>query len=230
MTRSTAPLGERPHLADEVASHIRDLIMSGELRPGEFIRLDRVAEDVGVSVTPVREALQALRAEDMVRLEPRRGYIVSQLSRQDLDDLFRVQSELTAELVARAADRINQADLRTLESIHAEITREADTGAPAQLAQLEHQFHREINRIARSRKLAWLLGHATRYIPQHFYVGSPAWRTAMLEDHAALLTAFTAGDPEQARTAMRRHVDDGRRRLLGHLEKIGMWGDPVHDS
>jgi DNA-binding GntR family transcriptional regulator len=230
MTRSTAPIGERPHLADEVATHIRDLIMSGELRPGEFIRLDRVAEDVGVSVTPVREALQALRAEDMVRLEPRRGYIVSQLSRQDLDDLFGVQSELTGELVARAAARITDADLRTLESMNAEITQEADTGTPARLAQLEHQFHREINRIARSRKLAWLLSHATRYIPQHFYVGSSAWRTAMLEDHATLLAAFAARDSAQARTAMRRHVDDGRRRLLGHLEEIGMWSDPIHES
>jgi DNA-binding GntR family transcriptional regulator len=227
MTRSTPALGARPHLADEVASHIRDLIMSGQLQPGEFIRLDRIAEELGVSVTPVREALQALRAEDMVLLEPRRGYLVSPLHRQDLEDLFRMQSELTGELVVRATKQLSEGDLRTLAGMHAEIEQTVTLPSAPGLALLEHQFHREINRLAQSRKLAWLLGHATRYLPQHFYVDNPEWRTAMLRDHAELIEAFQTRDADRARAAMQRHVEDGRARLLRHLETTGMWGNEM---
>src|SRR5437588_415442 len=78
----------RAQLSDEVAGHLRAAIMSGALRPGTFIRLDETAAKLGVSVTPVREALLKLRGEGMVRLEPHRGHVVLPLSRQDGDDIF----------------------------------------------------------------------------------------------------------------------------------------------
>nr|MDT0663888.1 GntR family transcriptional regulator [Micromonospora sp. DSM 115978] len=84
--RTGRALERRPQLAEEVAAHLRDMIMSGQVWPGEFIRLDDVAKDLGVSVTTVREALLTLRGEDMVELEPRRGYVVAPLSRQDIKD------------------------------------------------------------------------------------------------------------------------------------------------
>jgi len=65
----------RPQLADEVATALRERIMSGDLRPGARIRLEEVAAQLGVSITPVREALLTLRGEDMVELQPRRGYV-----------------------------------------------------------------------------------------------------------------------------------------------------------
>ncbi|WP_242424773.1 GntR family transcriptional regulator, partial [Frankia sp. EI5c] len=93
-----APLPRAPQLADEVAAHLRDLIMSGHIWPGEYIRLDEVARELGVSVTPVREALVRLRSEDMVELEPRRGYVVAPLSQQDIRDLFSLQGDIAGEL------------------------------------------------------------------------------------------------------------------------------------
>src|SRR5205807_8906231 len=89
--RSRRPL-RRAQLSDEVAGHLRAAIMSGALRPGTFIRLDETAAKLGVSVTPVREALLKLRGEGMVRLEPHRGHVVLPLSRQDVDDIFWVQA------------------------------------------------------------------------------------------------------------------------------------------
>src|SRR5664279_1472908 len=104
----------RVQLSEEVASHLRDMIMSGTLRPGEFIRLEAVAHKLGVSVTPVREALLLLRGEDIVRLLPRRGCVGAPLSRVDVEDLFDVQARLAGELAARAVSRVTEEDLGRL--------------------------------------------------------------------------------------------------------------------
>lgn len=79
---------DRPQLPDEVAAELRGNIMSGDLRPGTRVRLEEVAGRLGMSITPVREALLTLRGEDMVELVPRKGYVVAPLSRQDVLDLF----------------------------------------------------------------------------------------------------------------------------------------------
>ncbi|MGV9423341.1 GntR family transcriptional regulator [Streptomyces sp. NPDC003656] len=81
-------------------------LRSGEARPGDFLRTERVAEAVGVSSTPVREGLLALRSEGFVQLVPRRGFVVAPFTRQDVRDLFWAQAQLSGELAARAARRI----------------------------------------------------------------------------------------------------------------------------
>jgi DNA-binding GntR family transcriptional regulator len=78
----------REQLSDEVAAHLRADIMTGTLRPGTFIRLDETAAALGVSITPVREALRTLRGEGMVQLEPHRGHVVVPLTRGDIEDIF----------------------------------------------------------------------------------------------------------------------------------------------
>src|SRR5581483_6398970 len=94
-------LGERPQLSDEVAARIRQAIMSGKVRQGEYLRLERLAAEFGISVTPVREALKSLRSEGFVVLEPRRGFVVARLSQQDVKDLFWAQAVVAAELTSR---------------------------------------------------------------------------------------------------------------------------------
>ena len=225
--------GPAPQLPDRIALVLRDRILSGELRPGTFLRMDRIAAELGVSHTPVREALQSLRAEDMVHAVPRRGFVVAELTRDDVADLFEVQADLTGRLAARAACRMSPADLDDLRTLAGRVSDLAgstpEDAAPAELEPLvsaEHRLHAEINRVASSRKLAWLVGRSAHYLPAHFYSGSPAWRAGALRSHTELLDALGAADPEAARSAMRRHVLDGRDLLLAHLDAIGMWADP----
>lgn len=228
---ATTP-GRSPQLPDRIALVLRDRILSGELRPGTFLRMDRIAADLGVSHTPVREALQSLRAEDMVHAVPRRGYVVAELTRGDVADLFDVQAELTGTLAARAAERGRPADVDTVRAL-ADRVAELAAHTPADagpdgldpLVRAEHRLHAEINRLAASRKLAWLVGRSAHYLPAHFYTGSPAWRRAAVGAHVELVDALAAADPDAARSAMRRHVLDGRDLLLTHLDAIGMWAD-----
>ena len=214
------PLSARPQLSDEVAAHLREAIMSGALRPGQFVRLDAVAAELGVSVTPVREALLALRGEDMVELEPRRGFVVSPLSRQDVEDMFRLQADLAAQLVGRATELIGDEQLRHVEQVAREL---AVAQGHHELSALEYEFHRLINKAAGSRKLARFLDIATRYTPARVYTGDPQWRVQVVADHAAILAALRARDADAAREAVFRHVKDGEQRLLRHLDGVGMW-------
>jgi DNA-binding GntR family transcriptional regulator len=217
------PMNSRPQLSEEVAVHIRDLIMAGTLRPGERLRLEDLAARLGVSITPVREALLTLRGEDMVELQPRRGYVVAPMSRQDIEDVFALQANLAGELAARASRRTNDEQLTELHEVQARLRVAVAEARLSELEQLEFGFHRLINRVTESRKLARFLHAATRYTPHRFYASDPAWRANMLSDHQALLEALAARDPEAARAAMARHFTDGAERLVKHLDDIGMW-------
>jgi DNA-binding GntR family transcriptional regulator len=220
-------LNPRPQLSEEVAIHIRDLIMDGTLRPGERLRLEDLASQLGVSITPVREALFTLRGEDMVELQPRRGYVVAPLERQDIEDVFALQANLAGELAARASRRSSAEQLADLYAMHAELREAATNARLPELERLEFDFHRLINRIAGARKLAWFLRTATRYTPARFYSSDPAWRANMVSDHQTLLDALAARDPDGARAAMARHFTDGAERLVKHLDGVGIWQQPA---
>lgn len=233
--------GDAPALPERVVLQLRERILSGVLRPGTFLRPDRLAVELGVSPTPVREALQALRADDMVRALPRRGFVVAPLDRGDVVDLFAVQAHLTGELAARAAVALDADGLAVLRDLAAEVDAliaaaadaEGSSSAPLRLAgddlalaEAEHRFHAALNRAGGARKLAWLVGRAAHYLPPRFYTDREAWRTATVDAHRRLLAALAAGDADTARAAMGGHVLDGRDLLVAHLEAVGFWDEP----
>src|SRR5260370_22169599 len=114
----TASRFPRRQLSDEVASYVRELIVSGHLRSGEFIRQEHIAEELELSATPVREGLLSLKGEGFVLLKPRRGFVVAPLSAADVRDLFTAQALLAGELVCRAAGRISEDDPDQLPRVH----------------------------------------------------------------------------------------------------------------
>lgn len=147
--RSTGVV-RREQLSDEVAARLRADIMTGALRPDTFIRLDETAVRLGVSITPVREALRTLRGEGMVELEPHRGHRVVPLSRADIEDIFWLQAAIARELAASTARRITTAQIDELAELTTQLATAADTRDPDQIAQCEFAFHRAFNRAGGS--------------------------------------------------------------------------------
>lgn len=213
-------LTSRQQLPEQVATYVRELIISGVVRPGEHLRIDRIADEVGVSNTPVREGLLALRSEGFVRQAPRRGFVVAPFTRQDVRDLFWVQARLAGELTARAALRITSDQVARLTS-NVDRYREA-TGRDL-IAGLGHAFHREINLASRSDRLALLLGGVVRQLPNTFYATIEGHVSATREDHPGILEALRRRDPDRARTLMREHIAQGADRLIEELERRGAW-------
>ncbi|MBA9001335.1 GntR family transcriptional regulator [Thermomonospora cellulosilytica] len=213
----------RPQLSDEVAARLREQIMDGRVRPGEYLRLERLAAEFGISVTPVREALQSLRSQGFVQLEPRRGFVVAPLSRQDVADLFWVQAGIAAELAARAAGAITTGALRELTAIQDAMRRAAAEGRTDVVEEHNHAFHRSINLTAGSAKLAWSLSSVARYVPRGLYGRLPDWPRTALEDHDLVLAALAEADPERTAAAMRAHIVRAGELLIAHLERQGLW-------
>lgn len=208
---------ERRPLSEEVASHVRSLIMSGTLRAGEFVRLDRIADELDVSATPVREGLQALRGEGFLTFEPRRGFVVAPLTPDDVEDLFLVQADIAGELAARAAAVVTPEWMAELHRLQGELRAAMDDGRPEDVVECNREVHRHINLAAAAPKLAWMLSVAVRYVPEPFFLRIEGWSQASLHDHDDVLAALEARDGEAARAAMREHILHAGRLLATHL-------------
>jgi DNA-binding GntR family transcriptional regulator len=213
----------RSQLSDEVAAHLREAIMTGVLRPGTFIRLDETAARLGVSITPVREALLTLRGEGMVALEPRRGYVVQPLSRQDIADIYWLQATIAKELVSSAADRLTAEQIDELERANEALEAAVAEGDPATVGAAEFAFHRLLNRGAGRIKLAWFLLHAARYMPPQIYVTDPSWGANAVDTHRRLIEALRRRDKATLAELSAAEFNDGVHRLLEQLERNGMW-------
>lgn len=209
----------RPQLSDEAAGYVRELIMTGQLRPGDFIRLDEIARSLAVSTTPVREGLLALRGEGFLRLEPRRGFVVAPLSTKDIRDIFTAQATLAGELAARAAAAMTRTEHTTLNELQAALEAAARAGEIGRLEALNHAFHRLINRAADAPKVAWLLSVGARYVPRRFYATITGWPDASARDHAAIIAALVTHDADEARESMASHVRHAGELLAQHLER-----------
>lgn len=216
-------LRPRAQLSDEVASLLRHKIMTAEYPPGRHIRMDETALALGVSVTPVREALLTLRGEGLVVLAPHRGYAVAELTRTDVEDMFWLQG-MAAQRIARCtAGVVSPAQLAGLGDALAALRTAAAAGDPQAIAEAEFEFHRAHNRIAGCGKLAWFLLTMSRYTPHQLYAADPEWARTALDSHERLLSAYRERDGEAAATAVQRQFDDGAARLLRHLERAGIW-------
>lgn len=213
----------RPQLSEEVATHLRGQVMTAALRPGDHVRLDETAQRLGVSVTPVREALLTLRGEGMVNLVPRRGYVVAELSRLDVEDLFWLQGEIAVKLALRTADVITEDQLGELDWCNRRLRSALDSGDVTGVQDAEFDFHRVHNHVADGRKLAWFLLAASRYTPARLYATDPEWGDVAVDSHAQLIDAYRTGDRDGVVEQTRRQFIDGATRLTRHLEAAGIW-------
>jgi DNA-binding GntR family transcriptional regulator len=210
-------------MSDEVAGRLRAAIMSGTLLPGSFIRLDETAAALGVSITPVREALRTLRGDGMVLLEPHRGHVVAPLSRRDIEDIFWLQATIAKELAAAATERIADDEIAELERLNDEFATTVAAGEPQAIAAAEFAFHRSLNHTTGRVKLAWFLLHVARYMPPLIYAADPHWGVEAVENHRRLIAALRRRDAAEVVRLTGWQFDDGARRLTERLESTGIW-------
>jgi DNA-binding GntR family transcriptional regulator len=213
----------REQLSDEVAAHLRYAIMSGSLRPGTFIRLEETAASLGVSNTPVREALRTLRGEGMVQLEPHRGHVVVPLSRADVEDIFWLQATIAKELAASATALISDDEIAELGQLNDAMAEAVERRDPELVSQAVFAFHRTLNRSTGRIKLAWFLLHAARNLPPLFYANDPQWGVRAVANHRELTAALRRRDAQTVVRLTDAQFTDGARRLTARLEEIGLW-------
>lgn len=208
----------QPQLSDVASNYVRQMVMSGELLPGASVRPETIGETLGISTTPAREALQALRVEGFLELLPRRGFQVAPLTGNDIRDLFGAQALISGELAKRAAERADNTDIDELEALHLELIATAKRNDLEELEAKNHQFHRHINQLADSRKLCWALSMLTRYVPRSFYADIPGWPQSTVDDHSKILGAIRERNPEKIGQAVRAHLEHAGELLASHFD------------
>lgn len=217
VTKAAAP--RRSQLSDDAAAYVRDLVMSGQLLPGESVRPEVIGDALGISTTPAREGLQALRVEGFLELLPRRGFIVAPLTGQDIRDLFTAHALIAGELAARASQLAVDSDIAELDALQHELRAAVQRKDLPLVEEKNHAFHRQINLVADARKVTWVIGLIDRYVPRLFYASIVGWPQASADDHSMILEAIRAHDAEAAREAMARHIIHSGDLLAAHFDK-----------
>lgn len=225
-SQSGAP--SRTQLRDEAAADIRERIISGQAAPGTLLRLRPLAERIAVSVTPVREALLLLAQDGWVLQEPRRGFRVAPIRREDVADTYLVYSFVAGELAARAADSRTPEAIELLRRLDAE-TATLDTNSDVQhVDDLNYRLHGVIYDLAESQRLVMFVQAASRFVPRRFWATIAGWPEHNRTGHRAIIDALEARDREQARRLMTAHVWQAGQLLIDHLDSISFWDGHAH--
>jgi len=201
-----------PALYQQVAERLRARIFAHDLAPGDWIDEQALAVEYGISRTPMREALKVLASEGLVELKPRRGCYVTQLSEQDLDEVFPVMAVLEGKVAEEAARRITSADFSKLEAIHAELETHAAANDADRFFEANQRFHAALQTLAGNRYLAQLIDDARKVIKltRRDSLRLEGRLKQSLAEHCDILEALRRRDPEQAGRAMHAHLLSGR--------------------
>jgi len=202
-------------LRERVRDLIRDRIVRGDFAPGDRLVERVLAEEMGVSRVPVREALNLLKGEGFVQDVPRRGVIVALLSREDVDDLFEVRVALDMQCARLASERATDDEIDELGVIVHDADAALQCGDVARIADLNQAFHDAVPRMAHNPILAATLEPLEGRL--HWVLRQNRSPEILLAEHRELVTALKDRDADAAADVARRHVDTSRRLCHGIL-------------
>ena len=188
---------------------IRQLIFSRTLKPGEWIDEKALSRELGISRTPLREALKVLHSEGLVKLVPRRGCFVAKLSDSDFEQIYEMIGLLEAASAARAAERATEADVARLRRITQRMVQMAEERNYKRYFDANLDAHAAVLEIAgnpwQKNMIEYLRGMC-RLWPQASIADIPGRLEQSLREHQELLEAIAARDAARAHEVMRRHI------------------------
>ncbi len=215
-------------LHEQVADEVRRMIISGTLAPGEKIRISELAEELDVSMTPMREALKILAKESLVELMANRGARVSEISVEGTRSLFEVISRLEALAAELAVQRITDDELARLDDLHAQMLKSHAAGDLPGYFDCNLKIHNLVVDAAKNPDLTRVrtsLGfHVER--ARFLSVTTSAHRAVSMEDHSKLMRALKARDADAARDIWQVHLqragDEACRLVEQWQEEVGV--------
>jgi len=195
-------------LYQEVAERLRERIYSQDLKPGMAIDEQKLAKFYGISRTPMREALKVLHAEGLVTLEPRHGCFVTELTEQDLDELFPVMALLEGRCAYEAARKAKDIDIRRLEEIQATLEKYASLNDVAKYFEHNCLFHELVQKLAGNSWLERTINDLRKFLKlmRGRQLHLPGRLQASLAEHRMILAAFQNSNPSAAEKIMYDHL------------------------
>ncbi len=209
---------EKKTLHEEIANNLRELIMSGELQEGDKIKEDELCSSMGISKTPLREALRVLSVEGLIKLVPNRGSFVSTPTFEEIREMFDVMSVLEGICARAAAEKMSAQDLATLEKLHDKLEKNFKRRAQREYIRINNQFHSFVQEMAGNRTLNQIVNGLRQKILLYRYqsLNLPERFEQSIQEHRDLIEAFRKKDPKKVETLMRRHL----KKQCDALEKL----------
>ncbi len=196
-------------LYEEVAERLRQRIFQRELEPGSWIDELKIAEELGISRTPLREALKVLAAEGLVTMKVRRGAYVTEVSEKDLADVYHLLALLESDAAGVVAQRATDAELQGLQALHAEL--EAATTDRDRFFAINEQFHMRLLEIADNRWRDQMVADLRKVMKlnRHHSLFKTGRIDESLTEHRAIVQALVQRDAPLAAQRMREHFRNG---------------------
>jgi len=196
-------------LYEEVAEQLRQRIFQRELAPGSWIDELKIAEEFGISRTPLREALKVLATEGLVTMKLRRGAYVTETSDKDLRDVYHLLALLESDAASAVAQNASAAELASLQALHDELER--STGNHEQFFALNERFHMHILELADNRWREQMVQDLRKVMKlnRHNSLFKRGRIQDSLAEHRAIMAALLAHNPDAALRAMRTHFANG---------------------
>ncbi|MDO4339453.1 MAG: GntR family transcriptional regulator [Eubacteriales bacterium] len=207
-------------LRDVVFNTLRQAILKGELKPGERLMEIALAERLGVSRTPIREAMRKLELEGLVVMIPRRGAQVANITEKDLNDVLEVRIALENMAIEKACKRMNEEQMGKLWIAAREFEHTIEEGDLVKLAEADEAFHEIIYQAADNMRLNQVLNNMREQIYRYRveYLKEGETREVLVREHEELYYAIRERDVQKAQEISFHHLENQRKAIIRSIE------------
>lgn len=207
-------------LRDVVFQTLRQAILRGNLNPGERLMEIHLAQKLGVSRTPVREAIRMLELEGLVLMIPRKGAVVAEITVSDLEDVLEVRTALEELAVRKACQKITEEELEALKIAEEKFNKSIKSDDLLVCAQADVEFHEIICEATRNKRLSQILNNIReqmyRYRLEHLKDKSS--HSSLVKEHAAIRQALEERSEEMASAAVQIHINNQKKSIIEGLQ------------
>jgi DNA-binding GntR family transcriptional regulator len=210
-------------LRELVLEAIREAIINGVLKPRERLMEIQLADELGVSRTPIREAFRKLELEGFIVMVPRKGAYVADISFKDIADVFEIRAALEGLASALAAERITDEELEEMERLLVEKAEAIGNNDMERLVEVDTKFHEAIYRASRNQRLFTIINHLREQI-QRFRTQSLSYPGRMkqsLDEHRSIVEAIQSRDTALARQVAQEHIENAENSMIESMKKDG---------
>ena len=206
-------------LRDVVFNTLRQAILTGELKPGERLMEIHLANKLGVSRTPIREAIRKLELEGLVTMIPRRGAEVAQITEKSMSDVLEVRRAMDALCTVLACERISEEEIAELSAACDKFATAANTKDIRKCAQADVDFHDIIVRATGNKRLVQLINNLSEqmYRYRFEYLKDVSRYDNLIEEHRIIYESIRNHDKDAARTAAELHIDNQAKAIIHQI-------------
>lgn len=206
-------------LRDVVFNTLRQAILKGELEPGERLMEIQLADRLGVSRTPIREAIRKLELEGLVVMVPRKGAEVAQITESDLTDVLVVRRVLEELAVELACSRMDKDGIRELKENLEQFKKATKKGDLTVIAETDVHFHELIYKATENARLIQILNNLREQMYRYRmeYIKDAEKRAVLVDEHIGIIDAIENRDVKLAKRAIKQHVNNQEKTILDNL-------------